>query len=1262
MLSVHKKEMSVKQPTAKKTTTTRKTTSSSNGAPIKKTAAPPPKKTVKKPSSSTTPTQNQKAEESSKKKTTKTRTRSSSGSSTSSKKSENQKKTSTTKKSKDVNKSKEEFTAPATNSKEGIETAVSIEKLSMKPPKPAEQQQQQKNTKTKELPKTNLRHQDSIGLYQDGWKPGQHLVVTKSSTEVTPAESRKNPNRPIFHLPLNLNDSTASFQGTSQGYLEMSSGLLPFQPKNKYNFRISLDDTNDMSQTANMLRNCIFDENNQWDSNRTGSSHILKNQQQQQQQQISLPEGFDEKDSSFIIPSTETTNRSFNNHGRTSTRLSFLYNKSTGLLCKNCFSSSCDHMDKFNTLATPKLKKVFRNSSSMDRLEANSSDVSQKNFSFDNFVDEQQEQQQDERENMRLVEINDFYHHDVSSGERVPFREISMEYEEQEIMKFETSTPNGDEGDDILQGDKSSTSQNNLNMSGSMLRYTPGIMGDNLGYQQQPQQQQFTEQRPRTNDSLKYDSDYDDDNYLAACQTSSANSTFETLDVNSGVFFSNIEHQEDQDAPIQSSTPTQNIYQQQPQPQQQQQNTSSSDNRKIKGRRKSLITMPDLPTVFEEKSAPNTAFPDDNKSHDEDQQHFQEEEFQQDGVGIQEILETVTGSLASMFDDVSREVIDDVNDGDTRNESESDEKNVMEQDDQLDLKDSLEDEDDGDDKDRSQQVDSPSTTTAAAAATTSTTTTTTTQNQGEDKAERMTPLESQGIFRRIQNEEEEGTRTPIKDEDLQAVLQENRKHTFERQYFYAAEKNDDSAQLDEMDREVLEINTPQWADKQPESMKESKDISDVASTTDPQKETTKKDSKTSTSSKKHESKKQQVKQPTLVDASTQADDLPFSPPKPPTALPTRTPQTGDSSDTLETQGSYRKIDLLVLDHGRRQNHALHDIAIQQIADNPVIESRDADSGVHSDHTAQSSAHSEAGIMNIQQQQQQQQQHNDIAAIADNANNLQEFDRESMSNVSTQNNIRDDFETRYSPRGSFYADRSPQRNMYNHVTNHMTSQHSRGIAYDDERVLLPAIDNPYFSPLSNENDLYFSEAYNNRLVYNRRLASPYYSSDFGDRDLYEPRHRDTVSPMLEHHLRMAHYHRERVALLTPLYSTSSSNARRHIPEPHLPQPPIESQHNISRTYKRRYSSTRNMFYENRKPDYLETLSDISPRSSLPFPPHPPSCHSDQSKSRRISANEHHTEANSKWQRKNKIGTYSRNRKVDNEHDLYLTTPYRSIFRK
>ena len=1233
MLSVHKKEMTVKQPTTKKTTT-RKTTS--NAAPNRKKTTPS-KKTVKIPT-----TTSHKPEESSKKKTTKTRTRTLSGSSTSSKKSDNQKKSSTTKKLKEVTKSKDgTITKNNNDNNEAIETEISsIEKLSMKPPKPAAEQQQ-KNTKTNELPKTKLKHQDSIGLYQDGWKPGQHLVVTKSSTEVTPTDSRKNPNRPIFHLPLNLNDSTASFQGTSQGFLEMSSGLLPFQPKNKYNFRISLDETNDMSQTANMLRNCIFDENNQWDSNRTGSSHILKNQQQQQQQLSLLPEGFDDKDASFIIPSTETTNRSFNNHGRTSTRLSFLYNKSTGLLCKNCFSSTCDHMDKFNTLATPKLKKVFRNSSSIDRLEANSSDVSQKNFSYDNVIE-----QENERENMRLVEINDFYHHDVSSGEKVPFREISMEYEEQEFMKFETSTPNGDESIEVLQQDeKSSTSQNNLNMSDSMLRYTPGIMDvNNNSYHQQVQQQQFTEQRPRTNDSLKYDSDYDDDNYLATCQTSSANNTFETLDVNSGVFFSNIEHQENQEPPIQSSTPTQ-------QNPQQQQNTSSSENKKLKGRRKSLITMPDLPTVFEEKSAPNSAIIDGKSP--ENEQSYEEVEYQQDGLGIQEILETVTGSLATMFDDVSKKDNDEVNnkdDGVANNGIE--EKNRMEQDDKLDLKDSLEDDDgDDDEKDRSPEKDASSTTTTTTTTTTASTSTVAQHHQEEENAERMTPLESQGIFRRIQNEEEE-SEAPIKDEDLQAVLQENRKHTFERQYFYAAEKNDDSAQLDEMDREVLEINTPQWADKQPEMM-ENKNVS----TTDSQKEKRKKDSKTSTStSKKQEmkTKKQQQKtQPTLVDASTQADDLPFSSSKPP-ALLTRTPQTGDSSDTLETQGSYRKIDLLVLDHGRRQNHILNNI--QRIVDNPIIESRDADSGVHSDHTAQSSGHSEAAIL-IPQQQQQQQNH-----ISGDANNIQEFDGESLSNISLQNNNRDDFESRYSPHGSFYADRSPRRNMYNHVTNHLTSQHSRGV-YGDERVYLPAIDNQYFAPLSNENDLYFSEAYNNRLVYNRRLASPYYSSDFGDRDVYEPRHRDTVSPMLEHHLRMAHYHRERVALLTPLYSTSASiYARRQMPESQLPQPPIDSQHNISRTYKRRYSSTRNMYYENRKPDYLESLSDISPRSTLPFAPHPPSCHSDQSKSRRIASDELHSEANLKWKRKNKIGTYSRNRKVENEHELYLTTPYRSIFRK
>ena len=1199
MLSVHKKEMSVKQPTAKKST---KKTSPSSVVAGRKTA-------TKKPAKKTTITTQNKVEETNTKKKNKARTIY--DSSTSLKKSESQKKSST-KTSKELSKDKIEDAAIDLNKihNNDIETAVFKEKLTMKPPKPTEP----KTTESKEIPKAGLRHQDSVGLYGDGWKPGQHLVVTKSSSEVTFAEPRKNPNRPIFHLPLNLNDSTASFQGTSQGYLEMSSGLVPHQPHNKYNFRISLDETNDMSQTANMLRNCIFDENNQWNSSRTESSHIQKNQQQQQQQQhqqqqhqqqkqLSLPEGFDEKDNSFIIPSTETTNRSFNNPGRTSTRLSFLYNKSTGLLCKNCFSSSCDHMDKFNTLATPKLRKVFQNNS-VDRLEANSSDVSQKSFSFDNVL-------HDDAENMRLVEINDFYHHDVSSGEKVPFREISMEYEETEIMKFETSTPNGVEEDNIAE--KSSTNQNNLNMSGSMLRYTPGIMGDNTGYQQQPQQQQFSEQqRPRTNDSLKYDSDYDDDNYLqAACQTSSANSTFETLDINSGVLFSNIEQQE-RDPPVQSSTPIQSINQQQ---QQRQQNTSS-DNRKIKGRRKSLITLPDLPTVFEEKSAPNSAIPD---SKNRVETH--EAETNREGLGIQEILETVTGSLANMFDDISNES-NDMNDDTPKSEKKEKAKQDDEMESNLNLKDSLEEDEDEEDGEKDGVESSPEDSPPQ-------------KKDGDGVGERMTPLESQGIFRRIQNEEDEVQ--PIEDEDLQEVLQENRKHTFERHYFYG--KHEDAGQLDESDREVLQINTPQWADKQPQESKESVDAS-----TNPEKETKRERKKSSN---------KQSKQPAQVDASTQADDLPFSPPKI-SPVNIRTPQTGDSSDTLETQGSYRKIDLLVLDHGRRQNHRLNNIPVL-IPDN--LETRDADSGVHSDHTAQSSTQSEAANLNSEQLQ------NNFREIADE-DNLPEFDRDSSSNIS-QNN-RDEYDARYSPRGSFYEGRSARRNTYmvnnhvnKHVNNHVQATSQHGV-YADERVFLPAIDTRYFPPLSNENDLYFSEAYNNRLVYNRRLASPYYSSDFGDRDVYEPRHRDTVSPMLEHHLRMAHYHRERVALLTPLYSTSASiYSRRHIPEPHPPL--VESQHNISRTYKRRYSSTRNMFYESQKSDYLETLSDISPLS-FPFAPHPPSCHSDQMKSRRIIPDEHRIEADSNWQRKNKIGAISRNCRIDNEHELYLTTPYRSIFRK
>ncbi|XP_066931538.1 general transcriptional corepressor trfA-like [Clytia hemisphaerica] len=1079
-----------------------------------------------------------------------------------------------------------------------IQTAVSISKqpLAKKPPRPVGPPTDHK--KVALVKTTGLRHQDSVSLYRNGWGPaGQNnIVVTKSSAEVDPAPNQRNPNRPIFHLPLNLNDSTASFQGTSPSYLEMSSGLVPHHPQNKYNFRISLDETNDMSQTANMLRNYIFNNNNEWNSDRTESSHRTK--QPENEQQYNLPDGFDEKDSSFIIPSTETTNRSFmaNMGGRTSTRLSFLYNKSTGLLCKNCFSSTCNHMDKFDTLATPKLKKVFRSSSSVDKLEADSSDVSHKHISFEDLLEESETSNRI-TESMRLLEVNDFYHHDVSSGERVPFREISMEYENSDSMiKFETSTPNDD-------SPRKSTDTSKMSMSDSMLRYTPAIMN-------QPGLQQ---QRPKTNESLKYDSDYDDDSYLqAACQTTSANNTFETLDVNSGVFFSNIEPNESADAPIQSSTPT---------PTTNFNNSAPGPSNKLKTRRKSLITMPELPTVFEEKSAPNSAIKSDRSETQENKDT--------DG-GLEEILQTVTGNLANMsvYEEptplASGELVKSEKDetvknnvsksnkiatetGTTDEEKNSEnehksgnrellhkEKEVVteEETNSPELNDALQQNEealhDSLDEDEEKEVSNVD------------------QDSKEDSkptsGDCMTPLESQGIFKRIKTEDEVSG-TPVADADLQAVLQENRKHTFERQYFYnKVRENTSSVELDVYDREVLEINTPEWAEKQKQN--------DTQNNTQQLQPTV------------------PLKEPLTVDAATQSDDLPIqlSPPK------NQTPQTGESSDTIKTQGSYRQIDLLVLDRGRQQQQQIQPQFDPHLLD--PLETRDTDSGVHSDHTNRS-YHSEGTILNYPNNN-----------VNNNYNILRgeetpEYEQEDNMSSASQNIRTESGNSGQSPR-QMYESRQPQR------------------VYENERVYLPAIGKRYFNPLSGvENDMYFSEGYNNRLVINRRLTSPYYSSEFGEGDIMAQPHRDVVSPILEHHIKMAHYHRERVALLTPLYNTPNLYSKRNTPEPH---PPETRSHAFDHNFRRRFSATRNMFYDNsaKRSDYLETLSDISPRTR-PFQPHPPSYKRlHNSKRQRHHSEDLPMEEELRWKRG--VGNARRPFQIDTEHDLYLTAPYRSLYRK
>jgi len=1134
--------------------------------------------------------------------------------------------------------------------KPAVQTAVSATKhqnLASKPPRPSDSNTNKKQTLPDASSKkefSGVRHQDSINLYKNGWgPPGQALVVTKSSAEQVPEINKAG--RPIFHLPLNLNDSTASFQGNSPSYLEMSSGLVPYHPQNKYNFRISLDETHDMSQTASMLKNFIFDENDQWDTNRTESSHMQKHETAVND--LKLPEGYDDHDdTNIIIPSTETTSRSFvGNQSRTSTRLSFLFNKNTGLLCKNCFSTNCTHIEKFDTLATPKLKKVFKGSSSIseDRLEENSSDISQQLYSLEELLDENTTDNLDTTESLRLIDVNDVNHKDLTSGECTNYREINMEYETQ--LQFETSTPNemdSNQNKTVIQPPQEG---NGMNMSGSMLRYTPAIMNHNGSSSclQQP--------RPNTSESLKYDSDYDDDSYLKACVTTSANSTFETLDINSGVLFYNIEQGDQETPPLNSSSPSASSTS--VDRNNNNNNHPPSENKRTKTRRISLGVIPELPTVFEEKSAPNSAM-----NHSDTEIDFlrkssvtDQTEDPPNTAGLDEILNTVTGNLASMF---RGEADSDSKEGDKKTNSKENELDnetkelkteqeykdasqipkVHDQsvdlplsktekdknaDHENELRDSLEMVDDLDDKD-GEDCDDVSVV-----------------KQKEETA-CQTPLEAQGIFRRIKTDEEEAR--VLDDDELQAVLRENRRHTFERHYFFdklPSSQNDDN--LDPNDKEVLEINTPEWVEQT--SPKNSEDRKPVVQ------------SPIIEANVDSQSQKQSAQ--FTVDASTQSD-LPISPlPMEREGNDNQTPQTSNSSEPPKTQGSYHQIDLLVLDRGR-DRRLEQENQIFQLADAHLLDMRDVDSGVHSDNTARTEA------------TQSHRRDTEEEAVEEEY----EIRHEEMNELSEDASSDNSSSPRKLEMGHFWRQQQQQQmNRDNYRQSPLLRHHHNRMMVDNERVYLPAIGNPYYSPFpSSDQELYYSDSANSILVDQQRYSPRYVSSEFGGRDIMTPPHRDLVSPILEHHIKMAHYHRERVALLTPLYSSPSGNnflLNRHTPKP---RPPESKVHMMNRNFKRKYLASRNAYYGNlaRQPDYLDSLSDISPRTK-PFVPHPPSYDRGRpTKERRINHNtdEHKMAgANSlRWRRKINNSGLSRTRTVsDSNHDttLYLTTPYRSMYR-
>lgn len=1122
-----------------------------------------------------------------------------------------------------------------------------------------------------------FRHRSSICLYKEGYGPGHALegeepLITKNG-------------RPVFNLA--LNESTVSFLDNSRNtsgnnFLEMSSGLIPHHPKSKYNFSIPLDDTNDMSQTAAMLKDYIFDENNEWNTTRTEPNHqehegdeeqhTTSQRQQIPNLRLSLGNTIDDSmENSFLIPSAQATDRSFlssnfnGGGGRTSTRLSFLYNKNTGIICKNCFSSTCCHMEKFSLLATENANKLIDNSEGID---ANSSDITvnrstfRSDSSLQSFgkqeytnkpesIDELKQLFDDKEtvnngnESMRLVGIQNTSHTD-QSGNVIPFQELQVELE----LNFETSTPNDEQpsNEDLNTG---------LDMSNGALLYTPAVMkADDMSLYS----------RPTTNDSvLQYDSDYDDASYLNACK-GSANTTFEQLDVTTGVYFCNSQNNSSsEDVSVnESSLETAS------QPESSSgslSNSTSNDNRrsfkphgKAAKRRISVGLITNLDTVFEgeessARSAPSTAFIDKknknlsgladlldtvdiqlssrsgNKEESANGSNNEPVNNNEHEVSKVEIVNNKISVNPTDTELANKKKIDEIDQQNQINDSavENDVAAMKRQEFQLEdfQKDSL-DEGVDDKQELEQRQESTKNSQNNNLITYKVETSKESidnindkdelgrENEGEETKQLTNSkkeieneneedeTEPQRSFRRIQDKDGEILQH-LSEDELQLWLQANRKNCFEKDFFqddirYNNEDYNNAEMLPE-DREVLEINTPEWEKKQ---WKKAEKVTDTEMSSQVETTTTRTTSESN-------------------------------------------PGTGDSIKAPTTQGSYRHIDMLVIE---RRNEEINN-ELPPFVDTESNHSDDSgsaiDSGVHSTSNTHSSRTlpTEEGEEN--NRNNDRVRHHEIDALVFTTRT-----RESVVEA---------------PGEQLTTDREP------HVT-------------------LPIIDS---IRLAKQRDAYKNSR--NRLSDCSERSIPSHRENFSFFDYP----REITSPMLEHHKKMAQYHRERIELLTPLVHGADSPTTLQN-EHYQPKPPSTPPH-LKKSHKRSFAKINSPpihptnvnpppllnFYGNPS-SYLDNLNNISPRTK-PFVPHPPSTFDKNKRfTRKSNRNDFYTQVskrknagnpyydepeyqnhvsriNSRAFQINKqrqlmrrqINTYAKT--IDPKYDttLYLTVPFRSL---
>ena len=398
---------------------------------------------------------------------------------------------------------------------------------------------------------------NSLNLYKAGYEPGASINETLHSKTATQTRPKRNTG---FHL--SLNESTISFTGNSSNtFLEMSSGLLVNQEPRKYQFHLSLDESStDVTGSVFYIKSKIFNENNEWNIEQTTPGRYLKtdrsNPNTMDGEDVSLENFENYLDDSIAIDSncnfmsnqTPVTPKEI-----PSTRLSFLYNEKTGIICKNCFSSCCHHMGELShanlktenqfatTKSSPEKTKSEREKQSSfpkevpkelinhesinisepklkETIQEFQDKLSPKTVQHSNtFLEELNQKLKeftDVAAQMRVVKMSEVAHKDMN-GFVVPFNEIELDISSDYILPntwgslkdTNNSDSNNSYGVDRLPGYLSKDSQNEF-----VYNRTAETTSQNVS-------RRISQISCDSNNVLCYDSDYDDASYLNGCIT-----------------------------------------------------------------------------------------------------------------------------------------------------------------------------------------------------------------------------------------------------------------------------------------------------------------------------------------------------------------------------------------------------------------------------------------------------------------------------------------------------------------------------------------------------------------------------------------------------------------------------------------------------------------------------------------------------------------------------------------------------------------------